>query len=187
MIGDVFQVSDLGKGPQLHAAMSKIEEIGYGAVVFINKLHQGGGFAEELLAYARYSKKQEKSGVFHPFDSKDYGIGAQIVRDLGIRNINLLSDSPKKSGDIGYVLQIISHTSLAKSSLCIHLCIKKPASMGRLLILDQKRSLRLSRFLRAICFLRLLSIFLKFTVLLAELIYSTGSINKLRLSCIKGV
>jgi 3,4-dihydroxy 2-butanone 4-phosphate synthase/GTP cyclohydrolase II len=115
MIGDVFQVSDLGKGPQLHAAMSKIEEIGYGAVVFINKLHQGGGgFAEELLAYARYSKKQEKSGVFHPFDSKDYGIGAQIVRDLGIRNINLLSDSPKKSGDIGYGLQIISHTSLAK-------------------------------------------------------------------------
>ncbi len=59
--------------------------------------------------------------------------------------------------------------------------------MGRLLILDQKRSLRLSRFLRAICFLRLLSIFLKFTVLLAELIYSTGCINKLRLSCIKGV
>ena len=114
MIGDVFQVSDLGKGPQLHAAMSKIEEIGYGAVVFINKLHQGGGFAEELLAYARYSKKQEKSGVFHPFDSKDYGIGAQIVRDLGIRNINLLSDSPKKSGDIGYGLQIIGHTSLAK-------------------------------------------------------------------------
>jgi 3,4-dihydroxy 2-butanone 4-phosphate synthase/GTP cyclohydrolase II len=113
MIGDVFQVSDLGKGPQLHAAMSKIEEIGYGAVVFINKLHQGGGFAEELIAYSRYSKKQKKTGVFHPFDSKDYGIGAQIVRDLGIRNINLLSDSPKKSGDIGYGLQIISHTSLS--------------------------------------------------------------------------
>ena len=114
MIGDVFQVSDLGKGPQLHAAMSKIEEIGYGAIVFINKLHQGGGFADELLAYAKYNKKQKNSGVFHPFDAKDYGIGAQIVRDLGIRNINLLSDSPKKSGDIGYGLQIICHTSLSK-------------------------------------------------------------------------
>jgi len=116
MIGDVFQVSDLGKGPQLHSAMSKIEEIGYGAVVFINKLHQGGGFAEELRAYAQYKDEQKRSGVFHPFDSKDYGIGAQIVRDIGIRNINLLSDSPKKSGDIGYGLKIISHTPLSKDS-----------------------------------------------------------------------
>ena len=116
MIGDVFQVSDLGKGPQLHSAMSKIEEIGFGAIVFINKLHQGGGFAEELRAYAQYSNEQKRSGVFHPFDSKDYGIGAQIVRDIGIRNINLLSDSPKKSGDIGYGLNIICHTPLSKES-----------------------------------------------------------------------
>jgi len=96
--------------------MSKIEEIGYGAIVFINKLHQGGGFAEELRAYAQYNNEQKRSGVFHPFDSKDYGIGAQIVRDIGIRSINLLSDSPKKSGDIGYGLNIICHTPLSKES-----------------------------------------------------------------------
>jgi len=114
MIGDVFLVSDLGKGPQLQAAMSKIEKLEYGVIVFINKLHQGGGFAEELKAYAEYNKKQKKSGVFHPFDSKDYGIGAQIVRDLGINKINLLSDSPKKTGAIGYGLEIVDHTSLTK-------------------------------------------------------------------------
>jgi 3,4-dihydroxy 2-butanone 4-phosphate synthase/GTP cyclohydrolase II len=114
MIGDVFQVSDLGKGPQLQAAMSKIENLEYGAIVFINKLHQGGGFAAELKAYAEYKKKQKNSGVFHPFDAKDYGIGAQIVRDLGIEKINLLSDSPKKTGNIGYGLEIVDHTPLTK-------------------------------------------------------------------------
>ncbi|PCJ82283.1 MAG: 3,4-dihydroxy-2-butanone-4-phosphate synthase [Bacteroidetes bacterium] len=113
MIGDVFQVSDLGKGPQLHAAMAKIEEVGCGAIVFINKLRQGGGFAEELKAYSQYHKEQKRLGVFHPFDSKDYGIGAQIVRDLGIRNINLLSDTPRKTGDIGYGLTISKHTPIS--------------------------------------------------------------------------
>jgi len=112
MIGDVFQVSDLGKGPQLHSAMAAIEKEGKGAIVFINKLHQGGGFAEELKAYADYHEKQKKTGVFHPFDSKDYGIGAQIVRDLGIRKINLLSDTPRKTGDIGYGLEITQQTTL---------------------------------------------------------------------------
>jgi 3,4-dihydroxy 2-butanone 4-phosphate synthase/GTP cyclohydrolase II len=112
MIGDVFQVSDLGKGPQLRAAMAQIEREGKGTIVFINKLHQGGGFAAELKAYSEYHKLQKSTGVFHPFDSKDYGIGAQIVRDLGIRKINLLSDTPRKTGDIGFGLEIVTHTTL---------------------------------------------------------------------------
>ena len=107
MIGDVFQVSDLGKGPQLQAAMSKIEKLEYGAIVFINKLHQGGGFAEELKAYAEYNKKQKKSGVFHPFDSKDYGIGAQIIKSLNIKNMILVTRSKKKVvGLDGYGIKI---------------------------------------------------------------------------------
>ena len=114
MIGDVFQVSDLGKGPQLQAAMAKIEAEGKGAIIFINKLHQSSGIAEELKAYDDYHKKKKDTGVFHPFDSKDYGIGAQIVRDLGIRKINILTDTPRKSGNIGYGLEIISHSPLSK-------------------------------------------------------------------------
>lgn len=114
MIGDVFQVSDLGKGPQLHAAMAKIEKEGKGVIVFINKLHQSSGLAEELKAYADYHSKKKDTGVFHPFDSKDYGIGAQIVRDLGIRKINILTDTPRKSGNIGYGLEIVGHTPLTK-------------------------------------------------------------------------
>ena len=114
MIGDVFQVSDLGKGPQLQAAMAKIEKEGKGAIIFINKLHQSSGIAEELKAYDDYHKKKKDTGVFHPFDSKDYGIGAQIVRDLGIRKINILTDTPRKSGNIGYGLEIVSHSPLMK-------------------------------------------------------------------------
>ena len=114
MIGDVFQVSDLGKGPQLKSAMAKIEKEGKGAIVFINKLHQSSGIAEELKAYAEYHEKKKDTGVFHPFDSKDYGIGAQIVRDLGIRKINILTDTPRKSGNIGYGLEIVGHSPLMK-------------------------------------------------------------------------
>ena len=114
MIGDVFQVSDLGKGPQLQSAMAKIEKEGKGAIIFINKLHQSSGIAEELKAYDDYHKKKKDTGVFHPFDSKDYGIGAQIVRDLGIRKINILSDTPRKSGNIGFGLEIVSHSPLSK-------------------------------------------------------------------------
>ena len=114
MIGDVFQVSDLGKGPQLQAAMAKIEKEGKGAIIFINKLHQSSGIAEELKAYEDYHKKKKNTRVFHPFDSKDYGIGAQIVRDLGIRKINILTDTPRKSGNIGYGLEIVSHSPLMK-------------------------------------------------------------------------
>ncbi len=114
MIGDVFQVSDLGKGPQLQAAMAKIENEGKGAIIFINKLHQSSGIAEELKAYEDYHKKKKNTRVFHPFDSKDYGIGAQIVRDLGIRKINILTDTPRKSGNIGYGLEIVSHSPLMK-------------------------------------------------------------------------
>ena len=114
MIGDVFQVSDLGKGPQLQAAMAKIEREGKGAIIFINKLHQSSGIAEELKAYDDYHKKKKDTRVFHPFDSKDYGIGAQIVRDLGIRKINILTDTPRKSGNIGYGLEIVSHSPLMK-------------------------------------------------------------------------
>ena len=114
MIGDVFQVSDLGKGPQLQAAMAKIKAKGKGAIIFINKLHQSSGIAEELKAYDDYHKKKKDTRVFHPFDSKDYGIGAQIVRDLGIRKINILTDTPRKSGNIGYGLEIIGHSPLSK-------------------------------------------------------------------------
>ena len=53
MLGDVFQITDFGKGPMLHAAMKKMDEIGCGVLVYLNKLRQGGGILDELNAYER--------------------------------------------------------------------------------------------------------------------------------------
>ena len=56
MLGDVFQITDFGKGPMLHAAMKKMDDIGCGVLVYLNKLRQGGGILDELTAYKRIQK-----------------------------------------------------------------------------------------------------------------------------------
>lgn len=111
MVGDIFQVTDFGKGPQLHEAMRRIQQSGRGVVVFLNKSRQGGGLADELKAYAQLAQSPEHS-VFHRLDEKDRGIGAQILRDLQVRNISLLSDTSKASGDVGYGLTVTEVISI---------------------------------------------------------------------------
>ena len=110
MLGDVFQITDFGKGPALHAAMEKMEKIGHGAIVYINKLRKGGGLLDELQAY------QKRAGTSQPFvapmDAKDYGIGAQIIRQLGIRNCHVLTNSDRALGPIGYGLTITKVSKL---------------------------------------------------------------------------
>ena len=97
MVADIFQVVDFGKGPQLHQAMRQIQAAGKGAVVFLNKTRHGGGLPDELNAYADM-KRAEETGHFPQLDSKDRGIGAQILRRLGIKNIVLLSNSSQAQG-----------------------------------------------------------------------------------------
>ena len=105
MVADIFQISDYGKGPQLHSALRKIEQHGKGAVVFLNKTRVGGGLADELTAYAKM-KEAKQRGVHPQLDSKDRGIGAQILRNLGIRNIALLSNTAQTQGNVGYGLHV---------------------------------------------------------------------------------
>lgn len=105
MVADIFQVSDFGKGPQLHASMKQIQQAGRGAVVFLNKTIHGAGLGEELKNYATLKSDQQKGG-FPKLDTKDRGIGAQILRSLGIRSINLLSNSVQRLGEVGYGLTI---------------------------------------------------------------------------------
>jgi len=112
MVADVFQVSDFGKGPQLHAAMRQIQNAGKGAVVFLNKTRHGGGLADELHAYAAM-KQAKQLGVFPKLDSKDRGIGAQILRNLGIHRISLLSNSAQTVGDAGYGLTVVEVVPIA--------------------------------------------------------------------------
>lgn len=116
MIGDVFQLTDKGKGPQLHAALETIGNRDCGIVVYINKLRSGGGLLDELRAYKTMgsptNSKPRHGGVAHPMDSKDYGIGAQILRQIGAGKLELLTDSPRRTGSIGYGLEIVKCTPL---------------------------------------------------------------------------
>jgi 3,4-dihydroxy 2-butanone 4-phosphate synthase/GTP cyclohydrolase II len=105
MVADIFQVSDFGKGPELHAALKQIQHAGKGVVVFLNKTRHGGGLADELNAYAAMKQAQQR-GNFPQLDSKDRGIGAQILRSIGIRRITLLSNSSQRTGDVGYGLTV---------------------------------------------------------------------------------
>ena len=107
MVADIFQVRDFGKGPELHQAMKQIEAAGKGVVVFLNKTRHGGGLADELTAYATMAQAQ-KSGAFPKLDSKDRGIGAQILRNVGVKNITLLSNSKQPTGHAGFGLTIDS-------------------------------------------------------------------------------
>lgn len=107
MVADIFQVSDFGKGPELHAALRHIQLQGKGAIVFLNKTRHGGGLADELNAYASM-KQASENGTFPKLDSKDRGIGAQILRSIGIKNIALLSNSKQATGDVGYGLTVQS-------------------------------------------------------------------------------
>ena len=107
MVADIFQVSDFGKGPQLHAALKQIQAAGKGAVVFLNKTRHGGGLADELNAYAAM-KQAKQHGHFPKLDSKDRGIGAQILRSIGIQHITLLSNSNQTAGPVGYGLTVES-------------------------------------------------------------------------------
>lgn len=118
MIGDVFQLTEKGKGPQLHAALETIGSRECGIVVYINKLRSGGGLLDELRAYKTMGTTATQAlrhgGVAHPMDSKDYGIGAQILRQIGAGKLELLTNSPRKTGSIGYGLEIVSTTPLTK-------------------------------------------------------------------------
>jgi 3,4-dihydroxy 2-butanone 4-phosphate synthase/GTP cyclohydrolase II len=103
-MGDAFQTLYTGKGPKLHAAMKRIQQEGTGAIIYINKNRDHGGISEELRTIERSRSSAETSP--RPMDTKDYGIGAQIIRQLGIRKLNVLTDTDRPLGNIGYGLEI---------------------------------------------------------------------------------
>ncbi len=105
MIGDIFNATNFGKGRELQVAMEMIEREGKGVVVYINKLRKGGGLIDELQHYARMGDQQPLQAQM---DTKDYGIGAQILRDLGVRRMKLISNTPnRRKGITVYGLEII--------------------------------------------------------------------------------
>ena len=110
--GDIFGSCRCDCGPQLHGAMEMIEKEGRGVIVYMNQEGRGIGLLNKLRAYELQEKgfdtveANEKLGF--KADERDYGVGAQILRDLNISKIRLISNNPKKRvGLMGYGLEIV--------------------------------------------------------------------------------
>ena len=117
LTGDIFGSCRCDCGPQLHKAMELINKEGKGAIVYMNQEGRGIGLLNKLKAYKLQEEgldtyeANEKLG-FKP-DERDYGIGAQMLRAIGIRKMKLMSNNPKKrTGLIGYGLEIVENISL---------------------------------------------------------------------------
>jgi 3,4-dihydroxy 2-butanone 4-phosphate synthase/GTP cyclohydrolase II len=112
MTGDIFGSCRCDCGPQLHRAMEVVNEIGKGVILYMNQEGRGIGLINKLKAYklqeAGMDTVQANESLGFKMDERDYGVGAQILRDLGIRKINLISNNPiKRAGLMGYGLEIV--------------------------------------------------------------------------------
>lgn len=115
--GDIFGSCRCDCGPQLQKSMEMIEKEGKGVIVYMNQEGRGIGLVNKLKAYKLQEEGLDtlEANIQLGFkaDQRDYGIGAQILRDLGVRKMRLLSNNPKKrSGLIGYGLEIVETVAL---------------------------------------------------------------------------
>lgn len=117
MTGDIFSSCRCDCGPQLQASLSQIEKEGKGVLVYMNQEGRGIGLLNKLKAYELQEKGKDtvEANLELGFnaDDRDYGVGAQILRAIGVSKIKLLSNNPKKRvGLMGYGIEIIKNIPL---------------------------------------------------------------------------
>lgn len=122
LTGDVFGSARCDCGPQLQAAMERIEAEGVGLILYIgNHEGRGIGLVDKLRAYNLQDEGldtvEANEALDQPADSRDYGIGNQILFDLGVRRMRLLTNNPRKLiGIEGYGLEVVEQVPIRVES-----------------------------------------------------------------------
>lgn len=143
LTGDVFHSHRCDCGPQFAAALRAIEREGNGVLLYMRQEGRGIGLINKLKAY----KLQEQGldtvdanlKLGFPADLRDYGIGAQILKDLGVRHIRLMTNNPRKiKGLEGYGLEIVERVPIqmqenVDNTRYLH---TKAAKLGHMLVFD---------------------------------------------------
>jgi len=117
MTGDIFGSCRCDCGAQLHGAMQMVQKEGKGVILYMNQEGRGIGLINKLKAYKLQEEGmdtvQANLALGLPSDSRDYGVGAQILRDLEVSKLRLISNNPQKRvGLLGYGLQIVEQVPI---------------------------------------------------------------------------
>jgi 3,4-dihydroxy 2-butanone 4-phosphate synthase/GTP cyclohydrolase II len=143
LTGDIFGSLRCDCGPQLHQALQMIEADQSGVLLYIRQEGRGIGLVNKIKAYALQDQgldtveANEKLGFNS--DQRNYGIGAQILVDLGVRNMRLMTNNPKKMvGLDGYGLKIVEQVPIEVPANEYNKCYLecKKLKMGHLLNID---------------------------------------------------
>lgn len=120
MTGDIFGSMRCECGEQLHLAMKEIEKVGKGVIVYINQEGRGIGLMNKIRAYKLQENGMDtvEANLHLGFkaDERDYGVGANILKELGVRKMRLMSNNPiKRIGLEGYGLEVVENVPLEVS------------------------------------------------------------------------
>ncbi len=141
LTGDVFGSCRCDCGPQLSTALEMVEKEGKGVVLYMNQEGRGIGLLNKLKAYKLQEMGRDtveaNLELGFKMDERDYGVGAQILRDLGVRKMRLMTNNPKKrAGLIGYGLEIVDIVpiEIAPNPHNEHYLLTKKLKMGHTIL-----------------------------------------------------
>lgn len=115
--GDIFGSCRCDCGPQLHKSMEMIQKEGKGLIIYMNQEGRGIGLINKLKAYNLQENGMDtvdaNLALGFKMDERDYGVGAQILRSLGVRKMRLMSNNPtKRAGLVGYGLEVVENVAI---------------------------------------------------------------------------